>query len=274
MNDTGLPYDYEEDSRTTDSAGSSGVDMPRTQLSRSDFTVIKAKIVDFGTSANLWRNGSPHMQREMGTLNWMPPEVMALKKSDAEVHYGTAIDIYTVGLVIYEMLSGLKPFHDCQKLQIALKGERPCAAAHCPHCLCTPSHLSTWRLPHTQLTAAGGGSTARSGHGPAPVTARLGMPAAAGVDHTLLPARGPLTAAIYRRAAVADAAHRLVRLQTAVRGAALPLRRRARAAATGRQRWRQVPASRRLHRGCLPQSKVRPTFAHAAGAAPHQLVVC
>lgn len=153
MNDTGLPYDYEPTGRTADSTGSTessssrGVSpTPREQLSRSDFTVIKAKIVDFGTSANLWRHGSQHMQREMGTLNWMPPEVIALKKSDAEVHYGTAIDIYTLGLVIYEMLSGRKPFHDCQKLQIALKGECPCAAAHCPHCLYTPSHLSTSRL--------------------------------------------------------------------------------------------------------------------------------
>ena len=214
MNDTGLPYDYEQDNRTADSTGSttSSTGTPREKLSRSDFTVTKAKIVDFGTSANLWRNGSQKMQREMGTLNWMPPEVMALKKSDAEVHYGTAIDIYSLGLVIYEMLSGLRPFHDCQKLQIALKGE-----SHlCPHCLYMPSHLSVSRLRHTKLTTAGGASTARSGHGPAPIAARLGVPAAAGVDHTLLLARGPLAAAIHRRAAVADAAHRLVRQQTAV----------------------------------------------------------
>jgi serine/threonine protein kinase len=64
----------------------------------------------------------------------VPPQVMALQKSDAEVDYGTSADVYSVGMVIYEMLSGLTPYHDSQKLQIALKvfhgpyptGRNPC----------------------------------------------------------------------------------------------------------------------------------------------------
>jgi serine/threonine protein kinase len=91
MRNTGLPYDCA--SALGDSVGSfvsassvhrasssssslrpSSSGQEDGKLDRSQFTA-QAKIVDFGTSANLWRGGSQKLQREMGTLNWMPPEV-------------------------------------------------------------------------------------------------------------------------------------------------------------------------------------------------------
>lgn len=42
----------------------------------------------------------------MGTVHWTAPEVMANKR------YQFPADVYSLGMVLYEMVTGLVPFHE------------------------------------------------------------------------------------------------------------------------------------------------------------------
>jgi len=81
-----------------------------------DFTV---KMIDFGVSRVL----TTSLMTTVGTPTFMAPEVLGGKTVYTEL-----ADVYSFGLVIYELLSGAEPYADVPALSLAmevLKGVRP-----------------------------------------------------------------------------------------------------------------------------------------------------
>ena len=64
-----------------------------------------------------------------GTLRWMSPELVAPGKFGLETSRPTKFsDCYSLGMVIYETISGKKPYHETQDLAVLVKiieGEQP-----------------------------------------------------------------------------------------------------------------------------------------------------
>ena len=64
-----------------------------------------------------------------GTLRWMSPELVAPGKFGLETSHPTkSSDCYSLGMVIYETVSGKKPYHETRDVAVFLKiveGERP-----------------------------------------------------------------------------------------------------------------------------------------------------
>jgi serine/threonine protein kinase len=91
-----------------------------------------ARLADFGLltvisdSAN-FLSSSSHAQG--GTLRWMSPELIAPEEFGVEASCPTkSSDCYSLGMVIYEAISGNKPFHGVPDPVVFLKvvrGERP-----------------------------------------------------------------------------------------------------------------------------------------------------
>uniref|UniRef100_A0A7S0MS34 Protein kinase domain-containing protein n=1 Tax=Pyramimonas obovata TaxID=1411642 RepID=A0A7S0MS34_9CHLO len=91
-----------------------------------------AKIVDFGETKNI--SLLTPLTKEVGTWKWMAPEVMGLEERiegsyhKGTVRYGTPADIYSLGMVIFEMVSGTEPFKKYATMQAAFAvstGKRP-----------------------------------------------------------------------------------------------------------------------------------------------------
>lgn len=61
------------------------------------------KIADFGVSAQLSRT-MPERNSFMGTPYWMAPEVI-----ESETSYSTSVDIWSMGIVMFELLTGSPP---------------------------------------------------------------------------------------------------------------------------------------------------------------------
>jgi len=83
-----------------------------------DYNVVLA---DFGVSEALETEDKRFATR-WGTVNWMPPEVF-----DGGV-YDTASDVFSFGMVLWELLTGQIPFGDTNPLmvhQLIDSGERP-----------------------------------------------------------------------------------------------------------------------------------------------------
>ena len=74
------------------------------QLTASHFSCIK--IMDFGLSKILGKN--ERASEGYGTLSFVAPEVLTRNP------YGRPIDVWSVGIIIYYMVSGLLPFDDEQ----------------------------------------------------------------------------------------------------------------------------------------------------------------
>jgi len=78
------------------------------------------KITDYGTSRFI--NQSTHMTGNVGTGPWMAPEVFNNK------YYTEKADVYSFGVLMYEILTKKQPFHDQPSFNIAIivtKGGRP-----------------------------------------------------------------------------------------------------------------------------------------------------
>jgi len=86
-----------------------------------------AKIVDFGETKNL--NLASPLTKEVGTWKWMAPEVMALGVAeDGVTSYGPEADVYSLGMLLYEMAVGHEPFKGMAPMQAAFavaKQRRP-----------------------------------------------------------------------------------------------------------------------------------------------------
>ena len=65
------------------------------------------KLADFGTAKCVHELNGQHNSMT-GTVNWMAPEVIQ------QLNYGRAADIWSVGCTVYEMVTGVPPWNDCQ----------------------------------------------------------------------------------------------------------------------------------------------------------------
>ncbi|CAK9203783.1 unnamed protein product [Sphagnum troendelagicum] len=77
---------------------------------------FRAKIGDFDTSDGV-----------VGTGFWRAPEVLQALKNDCEPVLSRAADVYSYGMVCYEILTACIPFNDCKQsnYDIILSGQRP-----------------------------------------------------------------------------------------------------------------------------------------------------
>nr|BAJ96847.1 predicted protein [Hordeum vulgare subsp. vulgare] len=90
-----------------------------------------AKIVDFGIACE--EAYCDPLANDPGTFRWMAPEMMKHKP------YGRKVDVYSFGLILWEMLTGSVPYEDLTPFQAAFavfdKNVRPPIPATCPAAL-------------------------------------------------------------------------------------------------------------------------------------------
>jgi serine/threonine protein kinase len=70
-----------------------------------------AKIVDFGIACE--EAYCDPLANDTGTFRWMAPEMMKHKT------YGRKVDVYSFGLILWEMFSGSVPYEDLNPFQAA-----------------------------------------------------------------------------------------------------------------------------------------------------------
>ncbi|GAB4826963.1 hypothetical protein Ancab_033844 [Ancistrocladus abbreviatus] len=86
------------------------------------------KIADFGTACE--EAHCDHLADDPGTYRWMAPEMIKHKQ------YGRKVDVYSFGLILWEMVAGHIPYEDMNPIQAAYavvnKNLRPTLPAECP----------------------------------------------------------------------------------------------------------------------------------------------
>ena len=70
-----------------------------------------AKIVDFGIACE--QEYCDPLANDTGTFRWMAPEMMKRKA------YGRKVDVYSFGLILWEMFSGSVPYEELNPFQAA-----------------------------------------------------------------------------------------------------------------------------------------------------------
>ena len=69
------------------------------------------KVADFGVARVISQTGV--MTAETGTYRWMAPEMIKRKP------YGKKVDVYSFGLILWEMVAGTIPYEDMNPIQAA-----------------------------------------------------------------------------------------------------------------------------------------------------------
>ncbi|KAK4756155.1 hypothetical protein SAY87_006282 [Trapa incisa] len=86
------------------------------------------KIADFGIACDVTHCDT--LADDPGTFRWMAPEMMKRKP------YGRKVDVYSFGLILWEMMAGTIPFEELNPVQVAYavlnKGLRPEIPKDCP----------------------------------------------------------------------------------------------------------------------------------------------
>jgi len=73
---------------------------------------FSAKIVDFGITCE--EEHCDPLANDTGTFRWMAPEMMKHNKA-----YGRKVDVYSFGLILWEMFSGTIPYEELNPFQAA-----------------------------------------------------------------------------------------------------------------------------------------------------------
>ena len=84
------------------------------------------KLIDFGLSQLANSEDSAQYQycclrAIQGTPEYMAPEIVKIARGSTEQRYGTSVDMWALGIVIYELLFGLPPFLSTRDQLAALK---------------------------------------------------------------------------------------------------------------------------------------------------------
>ena len=114
-----------------------------------DVDYVHARVADFGLSKTKEMSHTFSAQTlNTGTTRWMAPELytasqddpMNTSTSDVKLRYPFKIDIYSFGMLCYEILSGRMPFYDIKTSELrkrVLGGLRPKLPEECPSLLAT-----------------------------------------------------------------------------------------------------------------------------------------
>ncbi|ESW20146.1 hypothetical protein PHAVU_006G184700 [Phaseolus vulgaris] len=88
----------------------------------------RLKIADFGIACE--EASCDLLADDPGTYRWMAPEMIKQKS------YGKKVDVYSFGLILWEMLTGTIPYEDMNPIQAAFavvnKNSRPVIPSDCP----------------------------------------------------------------------------------------------------------------------------------------------
>ncbi|KAM7265318.1 hypothetical protein ACFE04_003001 [Oxalis oulophora] len=89
------------------------------------------KIADFGIACE--EAYCDAMHEDSGTYRWMAPEMIKHKP------YGKKVDVYSFGLILWEMIAGTIPYEEMNPIQAAFavvnKNLRPVIPGDCPPCM-------------------------------------------------------------------------------------------------------------------------------------------
>eukprot|EP01102_Stenamoeba_stenopodia_P010732 TRINITY_DN3261_c0_g7_i1.p1 TRINITY_DN3261_c0_g7~~TRINITY_DN3261_c0_g7_i1.p1 ORF type:complete len:451 (-),score=125.75 TRINITY_DN3261_c0_g7_i1:102-1454(-) len=77
--------------------------------------IMRLAIGDFDTAKKI--NSKNIAKTVLGTPQWMAPEVL---NANEEGQYNFSADIYSFGMVVYELLAMKPPYHDCKSTMIAM----------------------------------------------------------------------------------------------------------------------------------------------------------
>lgn len=83
-------------------------DLPHVKL--IDFGLARIKALEPGADTDSWSN----LTLGVGTLNWMAPEVLCTKS------YNEKVDVWSYGMLLYELLTGHIPFDSMSELEISM----------------------------------------------------------------------------------------------------------------------------------------------------------
>jgi tRNA A-37 threonylcarbamoyl transferase component Bud32 len=112
------------------------------QLSSAGFLVVK--VADFGDATRNRKGELSENLEPVGTLRYMAPEVPRPRENmprenikSVQMHNSNVVDVYSFGLVCYEILSGMVPFVEYEysrkeMMKRVRVGERPRLPATCP----------------------------------------------------------------------------------------------------------------------------------------------
>eukprot|EP00250_Pteridium_aquilinum_P020865 c24970_g1_i1 orf=122-1999(+) len=96
---------------------------------------VRLKITDFGM-AKAKEMSSYFTTKPTCTLAWRAPELFQNQGIDGHARYKKNADVYSFGLVCYEILTGELPFKETERLSTrVMRGERPQLPPHCPGAL-------------------------------------------------------------------------------------------------------------------------------------------
>lgn len=70
------------------------------------------RLGDFGSAGRRGPNGLVRSQGAIGTADYVAPEVLAGQSSRQGIEHGPEVDIWGLGITLYELLTGVQPFYD------------------------------------------------------------------------------------------------------------------------------------------------------------------
>ena len=83
------------------------------------------KLIDFGLAVKLKEGQTKFIDSPCGTPGYVPPEILA-ETIDGDVEYTTKADVWSLGVLTYELICGYAPFYALNKevaLELSKKGE-------------------------------------------------------------------------------------------------------------------------------------------------------